>query len=173
MIKKWNQFNESMAEKPGPNVPGSVKITMSTEEASSFSDEPVLSKLIYDDKISLLGNDIWYLESDAQTKGILDTYLEMSGENKLEEVTESNLNKKFENVEDEFDMASSHLDDESIEYYKNEKEKIKRVMEQFLDDISSELDDFTTAVSGDFRINDTLDTFGGKYEYEINIKRIS
>lgn len=69
--------------------------------------------------------------------------------------------------------ASSHLDDESIEYYKNEKEKIKRVMEQFLDDISSELDDFTTAVSGDFRINDTLDTFGGKYEYEINIKRIS
>lgn len=39
------------------------------------SDEPALSKLIYDDKISLLGNDIWYLESDAQTKGILDTYL--------------------------------------------------------------------------------------------------
>lgn len=115
MIKRWRQFNESMAEKPGPNVPGSVKITMSAEEASSFSDEPALSKLIYDDKISLLGNDIWYLESDAQTKGILDTYLEMSGENKLEEVTEgisSDLNK-----DTTLHIIKLHIEDELKEIY--------------------------------------------------------
>ena len=124
MIKKWNQFNESMAEKPGPNVPGSVKITMSAEEASSFSDEPVLSKLIYDDKISLLGNDIWYLESDAQTKGILDTYLEMSGENRLEEVTESKKPTK-----------SSSFDEKHEWMYKNipeYKKEVDELIDKFL-----------------------------------------
>lgn len=89
MIKKWNQFNESKAEKPGQNVPGSVKITISDEEVNSFSDEPALSKLIYDDKVSLLGNEVWYLENDDQTKAILDQYLEVPGKNELEEITEN------------------------------------------------------------------------------------
>lgn len=96
MIKKWNQFNESKSEKPGKNVSGSVKITISDEEVNSFSDEPALSKLIYDDKVSLLGNEVWYLENDEQTKAILDQYLEVPGKNELEEITEklaAELNK--------------------------------------------------------------------------------
>ena len=90
MIKKWNQFNESMAEKPGPNVPGSVSITISDDELNSFSDNSVLSKLIYDDKVSLIGNNVWYLEGDMTTKGVMDQYLEIPGEVELEKFTENN-----------------------------------------------------------------------------------
>lgn len=82
--------------------------------------------------------------------------------------------KKFnENIDNDFELASSHLDDESIEYHKSEKQKIKNILENVLDDISSELDEFTTAVSGEININDTLYSSFGDYEYEIKIKRIS
>jgi hypothetical protein len=82
--------------------------------------------------------------------------------------------KRFnENIDDDFDMASSHLDDDSIEYHKNEKQKIKNLLEGVLDDISAELEEFTTAVSGEININDTLYSSFGDYEYQIKIKRIS
>lgn len=117
MIKKWNQFNESKAEKPGSNVPGSVKITISDEEVNSFSDEPSLSKLIYDDKVSLLGNEVWYLENDEQTKAILDQYLEVAGENELEEITESTddieskVDKILEDLYDDIEVGGFKLAD--------------------------------------------------------------
>ena len=117
MIKKWNQFNESKAEKPGPNVPGSVKITISDEEVNSFSDEPALSKLIYDDKVSLLGNEVWYLENDEQTKAILDQYLEVAGKNELEEITESTddieskVDKILEDLYDDIEVGGFKLAD--------------------------------------------------------------
>ena len=117
MIKKWNQFNESKAEKPGSNVPGSVKITISDEEVNSFSDEPALSKLIYDDKVSLLGNEVWYLENDEQTKAILDQYLEVAGENELEEITESTddieskVDKILEDLYDDIEVGGFKLAD--------------------------------------------------------------
>jgi len=78
-----------------------------------------------------------------------------------------------ENIDDEFDMASSHLDDESIQYHKAEKQKIKNILEGVLDDISADLEEFTNAVSGEININDTLYSSFGDYEYEIKIKRIS
>jgi hypothetical protein len=82
--------------------------------------------------------------------------------------------KKFnENIDDDFDMASSHLDSDSIEYHKNEKRKIKNILEGVLDDISSDLEEFTNAVSGEININDTLYSSFGDYEYQIKIKRIS
>jgi hypothetical protein len=82
--------------------------------------------------------------------------------------------KKFnENIDSDFDLASSHLDDESIEYFKSEKQKIKNILEDVLHDISGELDEFTTGVSGEINISDTLHSSFGEYEYEIKIKRIS
>ena len=89
MIKKWNQFNESKAEKPGENVPGSVKINLSDEDVNAFTDNPSLQKLISDDKVALLGNEVWYWEDDMATKGVMDQYLEIPGKNDLEEITES------------------------------------------------------------------------------------
>jgi len=79
MIKKWNQFNESKAEKPGESIPGSAKINLTDEDVNAFTDNPSLQKLISDDKVALLGNEAWYWEDDMNTKGILDQYLEIPG----------------------------------------------------------------------------------------------
>lgn len=159
MIKKWNQFNESMAEKPGANVPGSVKITISDEEVNSFSDEPALSKLIYDDKVSLLGNEVWYLENDDQTKAILDQYLEVPGKNELEEITENlaaDLNKetilhilklKVEEVMgkkvdyeiwDFDDQYKGHVDGNSYRAYKFGREKAFREVLDMIKDFEKD-----------------------------------
>lgn len=116
-MRYLKRFNESKAEKPGPNVSGSVKITISDEEVNSFSDEPALSKLIYDDKVSLLGNEVWYLENDEQTKAILDQYLEVAGKNELEEITESTddleskVDKILEDLYDDIEVGGFKLAD--------------------------------------------------------------
>lgn len=101
----------------------------------------------------------------------LTDYTEDEVEDKIKAIEE--LEETNENIDDDFDMTSSHLDDESIGYYKNEKQKIKKILENVLDDISGELDEFTTAVSGEININDTLYSSFGDYEYQIKIKRIS
>lgn len=89
-IKSYNSFiNENRVpkdkilwifqvhEKPGESVPGSKKIDIKEEEIDLFSSEPSLQKLISDSKVSLLGTEVWYKESDKETKEILDQYLEM------------------------------------------------------------------------------------------------
>jgi len=79
MIKKWNQFNESKSEKPGENVPGSAKINLSDEDVNAFTDNTSLQKLISDDKVALIGDEVWYWEDDMTTKGVMDQYLEIPG----------------------------------------------------------------------------------------------
>lgn len=88
MIKKWSQFNESKAEKPGESIPGSAKINLSDEDVNSFTDNQSLQKLISDDKVALLGNEAWYWEDDMETKGILDQYLEIPGTVEEEPISE-------------------------------------------------------------------------------------
>jgi len=90
MIKKWSQFNESKAEKPGESIPGSAKINLSDEDVNAFTDNPSLQKLISDDKVALLGGEVWYWEDDMETKGILDQYLEIPGT-----VEEEPMNEEF------------------------------------------------------------------------------
>jgi hypothetical protein len=89
MIKKWNQFNESKAEKPGENVTGSAKINLSDEDVNAFTDNPSLQKLISDDKVALLGNEAWYWEDDMDTKGVMDQYLEIPGTVEEEPISEN------------------------------------------------------------------------------------
>ena len=89
MIKKWNQFNESKAEKPGENVTGSAKINLSDEDVNAFTDNPSLQKLISDDKVALLGNVAWYWEDDMGTKGVMDQYLEIPGTVEEEPISEN------------------------------------------------------------------------------------
>lgn len=77
-IKSYNSFiNENKDEKPGESVPGSKKIDIKEEEVDLFSSEPSLQKLISDSKVSLLGTEVWYKESDNETRKVLDTYLEI------------------------------------------------------------------------------------------------
>ncbi len=76
MIKRYSQFiNESNV--PGPNIEGSVKLDISEEEVSLFSDEPSLQKLVADQKVALFDKEVYYLQSDTKTKEVLDQYLEI------------------------------------------------------------------------------------------------
>jgi hypothetical protein len=95
MIKKWNQFNESKAEKPGESIPGSAKINLSPEDVNAFTDNQSLQKLISDDKVALLGTEAWYWEDDMTTKGILDQYLEIPGVVEEEPISESVKDKSI------------------------------------------------------------------------------
>ena len=94
MIKKWSQFNESKAEKPGENIPGSVKVNLTDEDVNAFTDNTSLQKLISDDKVALLDGVVWYWEDDMETKGIMDQYLEIPGVVEEEPISE-NLNGRM------------------------------------------------------------------------------
>jgi hypothetical protein len=89
MIKSFKKFNESV-EKPGPNVKGSKKVSISEEDANLFTDEPVLQKLIADEKVALIGNEVYY--SDEEVKNVLQQYL------KIENIKES-VNDLTEDVD--------------------------------------------------------------------------
>jgi hypothetical protein len=70
-MKHLKRFNESF-EKPGPNVKGSKKITISEEDTNLFLDEPVLQKLIADEKVALIGSEVYY--NDEETLEVLNQY---------------------------------------------------------------------------------------------------
>lgn len=74
MIKKWKQFNENKSEKPGSNIKGSTKMNLSDEDFNEFNDNISLKKLVSDDKVALIGNEVWYWENDKDTKDILNQY---------------------------------------------------------------------------------------------------
>jgi hypothetical protein len=93
MIKKYSQFiNESHT--PGPNVEGSSKYSIQSEEVNLFSNEPALQKLIADQKVALFDNEVWFNSSDTTTKEILDQYLEVSESVEVKKYT--NYVKKFD-----------------------------------------------------------------------------
>lgn len=128
MIKKWSQFNESKAEKPGESIPGSAKINLSDEDVNSFTDNQSLQKLISDDKVALLGNEAWYWEDDMETKGILDQYLEIPGTVEEEPISEnlaSRLNKDTTlhivklKIEEALNKSSKAKGIESDTFYKH------------------------------------------------------
>jgi|SaaInlV_165m_DNA_1040744.scaffolds.fasta_scaffold02213_3 hypothetical protein len=111
MIKKWSQFNESKAEKPGENIPGSVKVNLTDEDVNAFTDNTSLQKLISDDKVALLDGEAWYWEDDMTTKGILDQYLEIPGTVE-EEPTGDLVSENFQWSDDEINKLEIDIHDE-------------------------------------------------------------
>ncbi len=99
MIKKYIDFiNENV---PGPNTQGK-KISLSADDVNLFNDEPVLQKLVADQKVGLFNDEVWYNESDEKTKEILDQYLEVPGKveesmSNDEEISESEINEFLQN----------------------------------------------------------------------------
>jgi hypothetical protein len=77
MIKKYVDFIKE-SNLPGPNTHGK-KISLTSEEVELFTSEPVLQKLVSDQKVGLYNNEVWYNEGDDKTKEILDQYLEIAG----------------------------------------------------------------------------------------------
>ena len=70
MIKKYADFIKESHNK-------TIKLT--PEEVSLFNQETLLQKLISDKKVSLYDDRVDFDESDAQTKEVLDQYLELPG----------------------------------------------------------------------------------------------
>jgi len=101
-MKHLRKFNEN-ANRPGPNA-GSKSITISQDEVDSFSTEPSLQKLIADEKVSVIGNKVYY--NDEDTKATLDEYLEVAG--KVEESIKSDIYDLF----GEFERAKYKYSDE-------------------------------------------------------------
>jgi hypothetical protein len=82
-MKHLKKFNESF-EKPGPNK-GSKKLKISEEDTNLFTDEPVLQKLMVDKKVALIGNEVYYNDTDIEET--LKQYLDVKDIN--ESVIES------------------------------------------------------------------------------------
>lgn len=79
MIKSYKQFiNESTQYPPGKN---DKFISLTSEEIKSFQDTPVLTNLIVNQKVTLLGDKVFYHESDIPTKEMLDEYFPEKIEN--------------------------------------------------------------------------------------------
>jgi len=73
MIKKFNEFiNESLRPNEGQN--GSVSFIIDDDEVNFFQTEGSLRNLITNEKISLVGNTVWYYEDDKQTEKTLKSY---------------------------------------------------------------------------------------------------
>lgn len=72
-MKNLKTFEDFKSVKP--DVDSSKKITISKDDVTMFSNEPVLQKLISGDKVSLMGTEVYY--KDEETKKILDEYFEI------------------------------------------------------------------------------------------------
>ena len=123
-MKHLRKFNEN-ANRPGPNA-GSKSITISQDEVDSFSTEPSLQKLIADEKVSVIGNKVYY--NDEDTKATLDEYLEVAG--KVEESWNVYESKK--------PTKSSSFDEKHDWLYKNVPE-YKKVCDETIDKFLKEM----------------------------------
>jgi len=75
-LKRFESFEKINEDfKPGSNIKGSKKISIKEEDVNLFSSEPILQKLISDDKISIIDNNIYY--NDESIIDILDQYFEI------------------------------------------------------------------------------------------------
>lgn len=65
-IKKFENY------RPGPNTQGSKEMNISSDKISLFTTEPILKKLIGEEKISLIGNTIYW--TDESVEEVLNHY---------------------------------------------------------------------------------------------------
>lgn len=65
-LKTFEEYSiKESFKKPGPNIDGSKKLELSEEDLSLFSDVPFLQKLIRDEKVSLIGNTLYYIDEEV------------------------------------------------------------------------------------------------------------
>jgi hypothetical protein len=76
MIKKFNEFLKE-SYRPNEGQDGSTSVHLKDEELDLFQTEGSLRTLITDEKISLVGNDLWYHEDDKQTIDTLSNYFSL------------------------------------------------------------------------------------------------
>jgi hypothetical protein len=73
MIKKYLDFISESSNPPEPNAEGVSSIKLSDSEVQMITDEPVLSNLISQSKITLMGNDLHFYDQE-NIKDVLNQY---------------------------------------------------------------------------------------------------
>ena len=73
MIKRFNEFLKE-SYRPNEGQDGSTSVHLKDEELDLFQTEGSLRTLITDEKISLVGKELWYHEDDKQTIAVLSKY---------------------------------------------------------------------------------------------------
>jgi hypothetical protein len=76
MIKRFNEFLKE-SYRPNEGQDGSVSLTLNDEDLELFQTEGSLRTLITDEKISLVGKELWYHEDDKQTIDTLSNYFKL------------------------------------------------------------------------------------------------
>ena len=76
MIKKFNEFLKE-SYRPNEGQDGSISITLGDEDLELFQTEGSLRTLITDEKIFLVGKELWYHEDDKQTIDTLSNYFKL------------------------------------------------------------------------------------------------
>jgi hypothetical protein len=76
MIKRFNEFLKE-SYRPNEGQDGSVSLTLNDEDLELFQTEGSLRTLITDEKISLVGKELWYHEDDEKTIDTLSNYFKL------------------------------------------------------------------------------------------------
>jgi hypothetical protein len=141
IMKNLKTFEDFKSVKPDVN--SSKKITISKEDVNLFNDEPVLQKLIADEKVSLIGNEVYY--NDEEVKNVLQQYL------------------KIENIKESINNLT---EDEDIEGFLTNRISV----DLFLDDIISDIHTIILLKSGKvlekLQNSKSWKTYSSKEEFE-------
>ena len=71
MIKTYSEFiNESNQNPPGPGTENTTSISLSDDEINLVGDEPVLSNMIANQELTLMGNQLYYFNDDKTTQSL-------------------------------------------------------------------------------------------------------
>ena len=76
MIKKFNEFLKE-SYRPNEGQDGSISLTLGDEDLELFQTEGSLRTLITDEKISIVGKELWYHEDDEKTIDTLSNYFKL------------------------------------------------------------------------------------------------
>jgi hypothetical protein len=76
MIKRFNEFLKE-SYRPNEGQDGSTSLTLGDEDLELFQTEGSLRTLITDEKISIVGKELWYHEDDEKTIDTLSNYFKL------------------------------------------------------------------------------------------------
>jgi hypothetical protein len=76
MIKRFNEFLKE-SYRPNEGQDGSISLTLGDEDLELFQTEGSLRTLITDEKISIVGKELWYHEDDEKTIDTLSNYFKL------------------------------------------------------------------------------------------------
>jgi len=85
-IKSYGDFiTESNNTPPGPGIDKTISVSVSDDDVILFTTEPILSNLISNQQVSIIGNQLYYYDND-ETIQKLNQFFPEKIVNTLEEI---------------------------------------------------------------------------------------